>query len=181
MIELIGYSTADPNVGSAEAREKYYAAVHIKDSEYYSNVIQAKAQILKNMLARLGRSPERNRMDEDPQYVDAYYHFWLNHFSVLAGIVQRPSFTANAPEYLNFGALGMIAGHEISHGFDNFGRNYGPRGELHDVSFFLPLTFVTSDRDVASDLLITRRAFHYIINVAFFFLFLGCNSHQYAP
>ncbi|KAF9296135.1 Peptidase M13 [Mortierella antarctica] len=109
MIDLIGYSTVDPNVGSAKALEKYYAAVHIKDSEYYSNVIQAKAQILKNMLARLGRSTERNRMDEDPH---------------------------NAPEYLNFGALGMIAGHEISHGFDNFGRNYGPRGELHDYSKF---------------------------------------------
>ncbi|KAG0024981.1 hypothetical protein BGZ82_010280 [Podila clonocystis] len=131
-IELIGYSTVDPNVGSAEALEKYYAAVQVKEDEYYSNVVRAKAQILKNLLARLGRPTERNRMDQDAQYVDAYYHFWLSHFAVLAGIVQPPSFTANAPEYLNFGALGMIAGHEISHGFDNFGRNYGPRGELHD-------------------------------------------------
>ncbi|KAG0091545.1 hypothetical protein BGZ92_000418 [Podila epicladia] len=136
MIELIGYSTVDPDVGSAEALEMYYTALQVKDTEYYSNVVQAKAQILKNMLARLGRSTERNRMDEHPHYVDAYYHFWLNHFSVLAGIVQPPSFTANAPEYLNFGALGMIAGHEISHGFDNFGRNYGPRGEMHDYSNF---------------------------------------------
>lgn len=136
MIELIGYSTVDPNIGSPEALEKYYAAVQVKADDYYSNVVQAKAQHLKNMLARLSRPTERNRMDENPQYVDAYYHFWLNHFSVLAGIVQTPSYTHNAPEYLNFGALGMIAGHEISHGFDNFGRNFGPRGELKDVSFF---------------------------------------------
>ncbi|KAF9330213.1 hypothetical protein BG006_006831 [Podila minutissima] len=101
MIELIGYFTADPNVGSAEAHEKYYAAVHIKDSEYYSNLVQAKAQILKKMLYR-----------------------------------SAPYFTANTPECLNFGALGMITGHEIAHGFDNFDRNYGPRGELHDYSNF---------------------------------------------
>ncbi|KAF9384409.1 hypothetical protein CPC16_008446 [Podila verticillata] len=135
MLELIGYSTMDPNVGSAKDLDAYYAAVKItteSGGDYYDNMIQAKAHVIRTMLTQLGQPPNRDQMGMDPQYVNAYYNPLLNHFAVLAGIVQPPKFTPNAPEYLNFAALGMVAGHEIGHGFDNSGRRYDATGKLFD-------------------------------------------------
>lgn len=136
MIELIGYSNTDPNVGSAKDLEAYYAAVKItteSGGDYYVNMAQVKAHVIRTMLTQLGKPPNRDKMEMDPQYVNAYYNPFLNHFAVLAGIVQPPMLTPNAPEYLNFGALGMVAGHEIGHGFDNYGRRYDATGKLFDV------------------------------------------------
>lgn len=137
MIELVGYSTTDPNVGSAKDLDVYYAAVKItteSGGDYYVNMAQAEAHVIRAMLTKLGKPPNRDQMQMDPQYVNAYYNPFLNHFAVLAGIVQPPMFSLNAPEYLNFGGLGMVAGHEIGHGFDNYGRRYDATGKLLDVS-----------------------------------------------
>ncbi|KAF9975978.1 Peptidase M13 [Actinomortierella ambigua] len=132
MLALIGASAVDPNVSSAPELEVYYEKVIAREDDYYSNAVQASAQALQQLLNRLGKPADRRRMREDPQAANAYYFNLMNHFGLLAGIVQPPMFTPGAPEYLNYGGVGMIIGHEISHGFDTLGRSLGPRGEQVD-------------------------------------------------
>ncbi|KAG0246502.1 hypothetical protein DFQ27_002934, partial [Actinomortierella ambigua] len=67
-------------------------------------------------------------MQSDPQVVDALFTHTRNEMVFPAGILQRPFFVEANPEYLNFGGMGVVAGHELTHGLDSNGRTYDENG-----------------------------------------------------
>ncbi|KAF9129877.1 hypothetical protein BGW39_003769 [Mortierella sp. 14UC] len=84
----------------------------------------------KNRLFRKPTPVNQKKMKDPPQTVDAFFHGPTNHINFPAGILQPPFFHVENSEYLNYGAMGFAAGHEITHGFDNMGRNYDSMGRV---------------------------------------------------
>jgi endothelin-converting enzyme/putative endopeptidase len=81
-------------------------------------------------LSRIGRPLDRARWLMTPPTVNAYYHAPMNEIVFPAGILQPPFFDRHATDAVNFGAMGMVVGHEVTHGFDDEGRLYDPDGNL---------------------------------------------------
>ena len=82
--------------------------------------------------ARLGKPVERWRWGITPQTVNAYYSAANNEITFPAGILQPPFFDVDADDAINYGAIGAVIGHEISHGFDDQGRKSDGDGNLRD-------------------------------------------------
>ncbi|KAF9972589.1 hypothetical protein BGZ73_004290 [Actinomortierella ambigua] len=129
MIEVIAYSRVNPDVSSSESLALYYSQLTINEDDYYGNQNRARAWRRAQRFSKAGKRKNRQEMDTTPQTVNAYYNPLLNQILFPAGILQKPIFATHDPEYLNFGSFGMIAGHEITHGFDNVGRTHGPDGK----------------------------------------------------
>ena len=83
-------------------------------------------------LAKLGQPVDRDEWELPAHIVNAYYHPTLNEIVFPAGILQPPLFDANADDAFNFGGIGMVIAHEITHGFDDQGRRFDADGSLHD-------------------------------------------------
>src|SRR6185312_1915144 len=83
-------------------------------------------------LAKIDKPLDRNEWQMTPPTVNAYYDPSYNEIVFPAGILQPPFFDKNADEAVNFGAIGMVIGHELTHGFDDQGRQFDPQGNLHD-------------------------------------------------
>jgi predicted metalloendopeptidase len=83
-------------------------------------------------LARIGKAVDRDEWFQSPQIVNAFYNGRLNEITFPAGILQPPFFDAKADDAVNYGGIGMVIGHEITHGFDDRGRRYDAQGNLHD-------------------------------------------------
>ncbi|KAF9933258.1 hypothetical protein FBU30_006026 [Linnemannia zychae] len=128
--KLIGYSTNSPNVASSSSLQMYYSDLNISKSDYYGN--QHRYKVWKHTLdhKQLNQPVNQYKMEEYPQTVDAFYYGPMNHIVFPAGLLQPPFFHVDNPEYINYGAMGVAAGHEITHGFDNLGRNYDSFGRL---------------------------------------------------
>jgi putative endopeptidase len=86
----------------------------------------------KRQLAKIDKPLDRNEWQMTPPTVNAYYDPSYNEIVFPAGILQPPFFDKNADEAVNFGAIGMVIGHELTHGFDDQGRQFDPQGNLHD-------------------------------------------------
>ncbi len=83
-------------------------------------------------LARIGRPVDRDEWFSSPQIVNAFYNGRLNEIVFPAGILQPPFFDANADDAVNYGGIATVIGHEITHGFDDRGRRFDAKGNLHD-------------------------------------------------
>jgi putative endopeptidase len=83
-------------------------------------------------LARINAPTDRDRWFMTPQTVNAYYHPSLNEIVFPAAILQAPFFDPEADEAVNFGSLGAVVGHEMTHGFDDQGRKYDSSGNMRD-------------------------------------------------
>jgi len=83
-------------------------------------------------VAKLGRPIDRGEWDMSPPTVNAYYNPQMNEIVLAAGILQPPFFDAQADDAANYGAIGMIIGHELTHGFDDQGCQYDAEGNLRD-------------------------------------------------
>ncbi|KAF9168715.1 hypothetical protein DFQ26_002615 [Actinomortierella ambigua] len=118
---IVGWSAADPNIGSSTYLERYFADIKINKDDYFGA-----------NLARAGKKTQRQRMILDPQVINAAYHPTGNQIHFPAAFVQPPMYRAGAPEYLNFGGIGFVVGHEITHGFDANGRQFDSKGFLRD-------------------------------------------------
>ncbi|HWF91711.1 MAG TPA: M13 family metallopeptidase [Terriglobales bacterium] len=86
----------------------------------------------RRQLAKIDKPLDRNEWQMTPPTVNAYYDPSYNEIVFPAGILQPPFFDKNADEAVNFGAIGMVIGHELTHGFDDQGRQFDPQGNLHD-------------------------------------------------
>ncbi|KAK3835583.1 MAG: hypothetical protein J3R72DRAFT_526598 [Linnemannia gamsii] len=135
--KLIGYSTDSPNVASPTSLLSYYFNLTISKSDHFGN--QHRYAVWSKVLERsqLNDSVNQKKMEESPQIVDAFYHGPTNHINFPAGILQPPFFHVDNPEYLNYGAMGVAAGHEITHGFDNMERNYDSTGRVKNAQCFV--------------------------------------------
>jgi len=107
-----------------------YAQLSIDRGPYVLNVMRADAFDNARELNKIGRPVDRSDWDYAPQVINAFYDPSMNSITFLAGILQPPFFDAGAPAAFNYGAIGAVMGHEITHGFDDQGSQFDGRGNL---------------------------------------------------
>nr|WP_293396299.1 M13-type metalloendopeptidase [Nevskia sp.] len=109
---------------------KDYSKLVISGSDLLGNVARANAYSYQFELAKLGTPIDREEWGMTPQTVNAYYNPEKNEIVFPAAILQPPFFTAAADDAVNYGGIGAVIGHEISHGFDDQGAQYDGDGNL---------------------------------------------------
>ncbi len=113
-------------------RWRDFASAEVGARPFAENWLAANAYEFRRILARLGKPVERGEWWMSPHIVNAYYGSSLNEIVFPAGILQPPFFDPKADDAVNFGAIGMVIGHEITHGFDDRGRRYDADGNLRE-------------------------------------------------
>ena len=109
-----------------------YSSLIIKNDSYYANFERASEFEMHYILDRAGKSVDRDLWYMTPQTVNAYYNPTTNEICFPAGILQYPFFDMNADDAFNYGAIGVVIGHEMTHGFDDEGRQFDKNGNLKD-------------------------------------------------
>lgn len=109
-----------------------YAALEIKDDSYWFNILRSNEFDFNYMLSKAGKPVDKTEWLMTPQTVNAYYNPTTNEICFPAGILQYPFFDMNADDAFNYGAIGVVIGHEMTHGFDDQGRQYDKDGNLKD-------------------------------------------------
>jgi putative endopeptidase len=111
---------------------KDYSALEIKNDSYWANIERANKWEHSQMLDKIGKPVDADEWFMTPQTVNAYYNPTTNEICFPAGILQYPFFDMNADDAFNYGAIGVVIGHEMTHGFDDSGRQYDKDGNLKD-------------------------------------------------
>ena len=109
-----------------------YSSLEITRDSYVKNVIRAEQFEFKRNLAQIGKPVDSNEWGMTPPTVNAYYSPSMNEIVFPAGILQPPFFDANADDAINYGGIGAVIGHEMTHGFDDQGRKFDADGNLKD-------------------------------------------------
>lgn len=109
-----------------------YSGLAIKDDSYWANILRSNEFDFDYMLTKAGKPVDKNEWLMTPQTVNAYYNPTTNEICFPAGILQYPFFDMNADDAFNYGAIGVVIGHEMTHGFDDQGRQYDKDGNLKD-------------------------------------------------
>jgi len=109
-----------------------YSGLQIKNDSYWANVRRSNIFEMEYMLKDAGKPVDRDRWYMSPQTVNAYYNPTTNEICFPAAILQPPFFNPEADDAVNYGAIGVVIGHEMTHGFDDQGRNYDKDGNLTD-------------------------------------------------
>ena len=109
---------------------KDYSSLEIKNDSYWANICRANVFAHKDMMEDEGQPVDRTEWAMSPQTVNAYYNPTTNEICFPAAILQPPFFNAEADDAVNYGGIGVVIGHEMTHGFDDQGRNYDKDGNL---------------------------------------------------
>ena len=109
-----------------------YTSLEIKRQVYVLNVFAGQTFEMKRRLARIGKPVDRTEWAMPPQTVNAYYSPNRNEVVFPAGILQPPFFFPEADDAVNYGGIGAVIGHEMTHGFDDSGRHFDAQGNLRD-------------------------------------------------
>ena len=109
-----------------------YSALTVQPGDAYGNVQRATAFEYQRNLNKLGKPVDRDEWFMTPMIVNAYANPTMNEIVFPAAILQPPFFDPNADDAVNYGGIGAVIGHEISHHFDDQGRKYDPTGRLTD-------------------------------------------------
>lgn len=109
-----------------------YSSVAIRPDDYLGNVLRANAFESRRELTRVGKPVDRTEWHMTPPTVNAYFNPLQNEIVFPAGILQPPFFDATIDDAVNYGAIGAVIGHEITHGYDDQGRKFDADGNLHD-------------------------------------------------
>lgn len=115
-------------IGYPDTWETYEGLVIGED--HYANTVAVSAWGLKDSLKDIGKPVDKTEWGMSAPTVNAYYNPLVNEIVFPAGILQPPFFSASFPAAMNYGAMGMVIGHEITHGFDDEGRKFGPDGTM---------------------------------------------------
>ncbi|CEK10062.1 M13 family metallopeptidase [Legionella hackeliae] len=107
-----------------------YSTLKVDRGPYVLNVIRANEFLVKRDLNKIGKPVDRTEWHMTPQTINAYYDPSMNNINLPAGILQPPFFDPKAPAAVNYGAIGFIIGHEITHGFDDKGALFDGHGNL---------------------------------------------------
>lgn len=107
-----------------------YSKLTIDRSSYSANMMRASQFEFNRMIAKIGKPIDKNEWGMSPPTVNAYYNPGFNEIVFPAGILQPPFFNANADDAINYGGIGAVIGHEMTHGFDDQGRLYDADGNL---------------------------------------------------
>ncbi len=111
---------------------KDYSGINITKTSYLENVLEASKFNTAFEMNKIGKPVDKNEWEMTPQTVNAYYSPDKNEIVFPAGILQPPFFDMNADDAANYGAIGAIIGHEMTHGFDDQGRQFDKTGNLRD-------------------------------------------------
>jgi putative endopeptidase len=111
---------------------KDYTAMKIAGDSYLANAIRANEWAYNDMVAKVDKPVDADEWFMTPQTVNAYYNPTTNEICFPAGILQYPFFDMTADDAFNYGAIGVVIGHEMTHGFDDQGRQYDKDGNLKD-------------------------------------------------
>jgi putative endopeptidase len=109
---------------------KDYSALTIVNNDYVKNILASSQWEYNYQLSKLGKPVDRTEWGMTPPTVNAYYNPAFNEIVFPAGILQYPFFDENADDAVNYGGIGAVIGHEMTHGFDDQGRLYNAEGNL---------------------------------------------------
>jgi len=122
-------STFDPKIGYP-AKWRDYSALAIDRKTHLANVMNAADFEAHRDLAKIGKPVDRTDWEITPPTVNAYYNPLRNEIVFPAGILQPPFFDGKADDAVNYGGIGAVIGHEMTHGFDDDGRKFDAEGNL---------------------------------------------------
>jgi putative endopeptidase len=109
-----------------------YSSIQIARDDYFGNVERATVFESRRELAKIGKPVDRTEWDITPPTVDAYYNPQMNDINFPAGVLQPPLFDPKMDDAPNYGNTGATIGHELTHGFDDEGRQFDAKGDLKD-------------------------------------------------
>jgi endothelin-converting enzyme/putative endopeptidase len=124
-------STFNPKVGYPD-RWKDYSKVAIRRGTFWEDVVAGRQFNVEDNRGTIGKPVDRGRWGMTPPTSDAYYNPLLNELVFPAGILQPPAFSMQNNDAVNYGAIGVVIGHEISHGFDDEGAQFDAQGRLNN-------------------------------------------------
>ena len=124
-------ATFNPKIGYPD-KWKDYSHVEIRRDAFFDDMIAGRKFVEQDDRGTIGKTVDRGRWGMTPPTSDAYYNPLLNEIVFPAGILQPPAFDMNAVDAVNYGAIGVVIGHEISHGFDDQGSQYDYLGRLRN-------------------------------------------------
>jgi len=124
-------ATFNPKIGYPD-KWKDYSHVEIRRDAFFESMIAGRKFVAEDDRALIGKPVDRGRWGMTPPTSDAYYNPLLNEIVFPAGILQPPAFDMNAVDAVNYGAIGVVIGHEISHGFDDQGAQFDFLGRLRN-------------------------------------------------
>ncbi|KAK4206076.1 hypothetical protein QBC37DRAFT_147857 [Rhypophila decipiens] len=131
MLHSIGFPTESPDLRSPNSLAAYYQDLNITD-DYFSNVLAGRLNNLRTAYATIGKPYVRDRWQSAAHEYNAFYSPTANTIWISAGYSQSPVFHNDLPSYALYGGLGVVIGHEITHGFDNRGKGYDERGAIRN-------------------------------------------------
>jgi putative endopeptidase len=143
-IEGLVWMTAETKARAQEKRQKFtykigypdkwrdYSKLEIDRDDLMGNVVRANEFEYQRNVDKLGRPIDRSEWQMTPQTVNAYYDPTKNEIVFPAAILQPPFFDMKADDAVNYGAIGVVIGHEMGHAFDDQGRRFDGDGNLHD-------------------------------------------------
>lgn len=130
---------------------KDYSKLEIAKDSYYANIKRASVFAMDDMLSEVNKPVDKTKWLMNPQTVNAYYNPTTNEICFPAAILQYPFFSLEADDAFNYGAIGVVIGHEMTHGFDDQGKEFDKDGNLNnwwteqDAAQFAQRTAVMSD------------------------------------
>ena len=128
---LLKFSRFTAKIGHPE-KFRDYSQVEIRPDDYAGNVQRSFAASFRRNAERVGKAVDRSEWFMTPQTVNAYFSGTQNEIVFPAGILQPPFFHLDLDPAVNYGAIGAVIGHEITHGYDDQGRKYDAEGNLRD-------------------------------------------------
>lgn len=128
VIDMIGFP---PWILNDTALEAFYEGFEVDADAYFQNNVNALLFVIKKNMAKLRKKPDKLSWGMTPPTVNAYYSPSKNEIVFPAGILQAPFYDKDYPKSLNFGGMGVVMGHELTHGFDDQGREFDKFGNLH--------------------------------------------------
>ncbi len=111
---------------------KTYEGLELTEDNYAQNFMNASSWWLKDNLSKIGKPVDKSEWHMTPSTVNAYYNPTSNEIVFPAGILQPPFFSEHADDAVNYGGIGAVIGHEISHGFDDQGSQYDAEGNMNN-------------------------------------------------
>ena len=131
-INNLAWMSDETKLKAQEKLATFHSTLEIKDDSYWNDIKRANLWNYAEMVAKAGKPVDKDEWLMTPQTVNAYYNPTTNEICFPAGILQYPFFDMNADDAFNYGAIGVVIGHEMTHGFDDQGRQYDKDGNLKD-------------------------------------------------
>ncbi|KAK8166406.1 endothelin-converting enzyme [Phyllosticta citrichinensis] len=126
----IGYPDKSPNVLDPGSVQEYYANLTVSSTKYFENKLNITYFSANKSWDDLLRPTDKDRWSASANTINAFYFPNYNQIVFPAGTMQTPFFNRQLPEYVSYGGFGMLAGHEVTHGFDDQGSKFDERGNF---------------------------------------------------